>query len=334
MNEIEKYKALAQLSKALDKKNDTTNSLIFLGDKVGEKIPSISTGFPTLDFVVIGTGGIPKGRMIELYGPESSGKTSFALHVIAECQRNKGIAAFIDAEHALDPTWAALLGVNVDKLLVSQPDNGEQALDIVDQLVESQAVDLIVIDSVAALTPAAELAGEVGDAHVGLLPRLMSQALRILVGKCARNNVSIIWLNQIRDKIGTMWGSPEITPGGRALKFAASIRLDVRRKEELKSGSELLGHRIKITAKKNKCGVPFKETTVDLVYASGFDTVGDSIAYATSLGVFDMKGSWYHLGEERLANGLDNLKDTLKAQPKLLEKVNKLAQEKVNKLEV
>lgn len=321
MTEAEKYKVLSQLSKTLDKKNDTTNSLVFLGDKVGQKIPSISTGLPTLDYGVIGTGGLPVGRMIELYGPESSGKTSFALHVIGRCQKAGGICAMIDTEHALDVSWAALLGVNVDKLLVSQPDNGEQALDIVDHLVESGAVDLIVVDSVAALTPAAELAGEIGDAHIGLLSRLMSQALRILTGKCSKNKVTILWTNQIREKIGTMYGSPETTTGGRALKFYSSVRLDVRRKEEIKSGSELLGHTIKITAKKNKCGPPFKEAFVTLLYASGFDCEGSLIEYGDSIGAFEKAGAWFKLNGINVANGVPAFKALLKADPKEFSKV-------------
>lgn len=334
MTEAEKYKVLSQLSKTLDKKNDTTNSLIFLGDKVGMKLPSISTGLPTLDYGVIGTGGIPKGRMVETFGQESSGKTSLALHIIAQCQKEKGIAAFIDAEHSLDVSWAALLGVNVDKLLVSQPDSGEQALDIVDKLVESEAVDLIVVDSVAALTPAAELAGEIGDAHVGQLSRLMSQAMRILTAKCAHKGVTILWLNQLREKIGQMWGNPETTTGGRALKFYSSVRLDVKRKEEIKQGNELIGHKVRITAKKNKCGLPFKETTIDLFYATGFDMIGDTIVFAASSGVFETKGSWYYLGADRIANGMDNLKETLKLQPELLEKVKNLAKESTNAVQV
>ena len=324
----DRFKALLSLGKKLNTKYETTNALVRLGDKVGTLLPSISTGLPTFDYGVIGTGGIPKGRMVEIFGPESAGKTSFTLHVVAECQRAGGIAAFIDAEHALDPSWAYTLGVDVDKLVISQPDSGEQALDTTDELVESQAVDLIVIDSVSALVPEAELAGEIGDAHVGLQARLLSQAMRILTGKCARNKVTVIWVNQIREKIGVMYGNPETTSGGRALKFYSSVRIDVRRKEEIKQGTSLVGHKVRLKAVKNKCGVPFKETLVDLLYAAGFDKMSDTIAYAADKGVFETKGSWYWLGEERLANGLDDLKETLKLKPELLEKVTRKMNEK------
>jgi recombination protein RecA len=329
MTKAEKYKVLAQLSKTLDKKNETTNSLIFLGDKVGRKLPSISTGLPTLDYGVIGTGGIPIGRMVELYGPESSGKTSFALHVIGECQKAGGICAMIDAEHALDVSWASLLGVNVDELLVSQPNSGEEALDIVDNLVESEVVNLIIVDSVAALTPAAELAGEIGDMHMGLLSRLMSQALRILTAKCAKKGVSIIWTNQIREKIGVMFGSPETTCGGRALKFYSSVRLDVRRKEEIKLGNELLGHTIKITAKKNKCGPPFREAFITLLYGSGFDREGSLIEYGDTIGTFEKAGAWFRLGGVNVANGLPAFKALLKNDPKEFSKVKAAVEKKI-----
>ena len=329
MNETEKYKVLSQLSKALDKKNETTNSLVFLGDKVGQKLPSISTGLPTLDYGVIGTGGLPIGRMVEMYGPESSGKTSLALHIIGQCQKEGGIAAFIDAEHALDVSWAALLGVNVDKLLVAQPNSGEEALDIMDKLVESEVVNLIVLDSVAALTPAAELAGEIGDMHVGQLSRLMSQAMRILTAKCAKQGVSVLWLNQLREKIGVLYGNPEVTTGGRALKFYASVRLDVRRKEEIKEGSELLGHVIKVAAKKNKCGPPFREAFVTLMYGSGFDREGSLIEYGDAIGTFEKAGSWFKLGGINVANGLPAFKALLKHDPKEFAKVKAAVEKKI-----
>jgi recombination protein RecA len=329
LTEAEKYKTLAQLSKTLDKKNDTTNSLVFLGANVGRRLPSISTGLPTLDYGVIGTGGLPKGRIMEVYGPESSGKTSFALHVIGQCQKAGGICAMIDAEHALDVSWAALLGVNVDKLLVSQPDNGEQALDIVDNLVESEVVDFIVVDSVSALVPAAELAGEIGDAHMGLQARLMSQALRVLTGKCYKKNCAILFVNQIRESIGVTYGSNEVTSGGRALKFFSSLRLDVRRKEEIKEGTTLIGHVIKVKAKKNKCGVPFKECFLELYYDTGFDKEGSLISYGDSIGVFEKAGAWFKLGGVNVANGLPAFKDLLKNDPKEFSKVKAAIEKKI-----
>lgn len=329
--ELEKFKNLFALGKKLNTKYDTTNALVRLGDKVGTRLPSISTGLPTFDYGVVGTGGIPKGRIIEVFGPESAGKTSFTLHIIAECQRVGGIAAFVDAEHSLDPSWAALLGVNVEKLVVSQPDSGEQALDTVDELVESQAVDLIVVDSVSALVPEAELAGEIGQVHMGLQARLMSQAMRILAAKTSANNVTVVFINQLRDKIGVMYGSPETTSGGRALKFYSSVRIDVRRREEIKHGTELIGHQIRIKAVKNKVGVPFKETTVDLLYSSGFDKVGDLITYASDCGLFEMSGSWYAFDGERLANGLANLKALLRDNEVVLEKLKQKIAELIKK---
>jgi len=324
-----RFKALLSLGKKLNTKYETTNALVRLGDKVGNLLPSISTGLPTFDYGVIGTGGIPKGRMIEIFGPESAGKTSFTLHVVAECQKAGGIAAFIDAEHALDPSWASTLGVDVDKLVVSQPDSGEQALDTVDELVESQAVDLVVIDSVSALVPEAELAGEIGDAHVGLQARLLSQAMRILTGKCARNEVTVIWVNQIREKIGVLYGNPETTSGGRALKFYSSIRIDVRRKEKIKQGNDLIGHSICLKAQKNKCGVPFKETLVNLFYASGFDKEGSLIEYGDTLGIFEKKGSWFVIDGVNVANGLPAMKALLKNDPEALAKVKVAVEDKL-----
>jgi recombination protein RecA len=305
----------------LNTKYETTNALVRLGDKVGTKLPSISTGLPTFDYGVVGTGGIPKGRIVEIFGPESAGKTSFTLHIIAECQRAGGIAAFIDAEHSLDPSWAALLGVDVDKLVVSQPDSGEKALDTVDQLVESQCVDLIVIDSVSALVPEAELAGDIGQAHVGLQARLLSQAMRVLTAKCAKTNTTVLFINQIREKIGVMFGSPETTSGGRALKFYASVRIDVRRKEEIKQGEELIGHQIRVKAVKCKVGIPFKTATVELNYEHGFDKEASLIEYADALGIFEKSGSWFKLDGANVANGLPAMKALLKSDPKALAKI-------------
>jgi recombination protein RecA len=325
----EKFKSLLALGKKLNDKYDTTNALVKLGDKVGQLLPSISTGLPTFDYGVVGTGGIPKGRIVEIYGPESAGKTSFTLHVIAQCQAAGGIAAFVDAEHALDPSWAKTLGVDVDKLVISQPDSGEQALDTVDELVESQAVDLVIVDSVSALVPEAELAGDIGESHVGLQSRLMSQAMRILTGKCARNKTTVIFINQLREKIGTMYGNPETTSGGRALKFYSSVRIDVRRKEEIKQGNDLIGHSIRLKAQKNKCGVPFKETLVELSYTTGFDKEASLIEYADSLGVFEKKGSWFVIDGVNVANGLPAMKALLKKDPEALAKIKTAVEKKI-----
>lgn len=319
----EKWKRILALSKTLDEKHDRKHSLIRLGDKVGHLMPSICTGMPTFDYNVLQTGGVPDGRIVEIFGPESSGKTSISLHIIGEGQRAGKLAAFVDAEHALDPTYAMVLGVDVDNLIINQPDSGEQALQVVDAMVESRCVDLIVVDSVAALVPAAELAGEIGDSHVGLQARMMSQAMRILTAKCARNGVTIIFINQIREKIGVMYGNPETTTGGRALKFFSSIRLDVRRQEKItgKNADDIIGHGIRLKAVKNKCGVPFRETVVNLNYTEGFDKLSDMIGYAAKRNLFDMSGSWYSIGGEQIANGLANLKLALKERPELVEKV-------------
>jgi recombination protein RecA len=327
--DVERFKTLFALGKKLNTKYETTNALVRLGDKVGTKLPSISTGLPTFDYGVVGTGGIPKGRIIEVFGPESAGKTSFTLHIIAECQRAGGIAAFVDAEHSLDPSWAALLGVNVEKLVVSQPDSGEQALDTADELVESQSVDLIVIDSVSALVPEAELAGDIGDVHMGLQARLLSQAMRILTAKCAKNNTTILFVNQIRDKIGVLYGSPETTSGGRALKFYSSLRIDVRRREEIKQGSELVGHQIRVKAVKNKVGVPFKEATIELNYEHGFDKEASLIEHADALGIFEKAGSWFKMDGANVANGLPAMKTLLKSDPKALDKVRVAMEKKI-----
>ena len=287
-----KFKELDLLSKSMNKKYETENSLIRLGERVGVEMPSIPSLLPTLDFEVLGCGGAPRGRIIEIYGPESSGKTTIALHFIAQEQALGGICAFVDAEHAIDPTYAAMLGVNVDDLFINQPDNGEQAMGIVDDLVKSKLVTLIVVDSVAALVPRAELEGEMGDAHVGLQARLMSQAMRKLTGECARNGVTIIFINQIREKIGVMFGSPETTAGGRALKFYSSIRLDVRRQAAIKSGDVVIGHPIKVKAAKNKCGPPLRETFIDLIYGQGLDKNKDIVEYSIKLGILEKAGAW------------------------------------------
>lgn len=276
----------------LNKKYKTTVSLVKLGDQVGVQLPSISTGLPTIDWYIIGTGGIPEGRIIEIFGPESAGKTTLALWIIGKVQKRGGVAALVDAEHALDPNHAAQLGVNMDELFISQPDSGEQALETVEAMVEKRAVDLIVVDSVSALVPQAELDGEMGDSHMGLQARLMSQAMRKLRGICHTNNVTLIFINQIREKIGVMFGSPETTTGGRALKFYASVRLDVRRRKAIMQGTELIGHTLEIKAAKNKVGTPLRTTEVDLLYGQGFDEENNLIEYAISIGLVQSKGAW------------------------------------------
>src|ERR1035438_4282478 len=324
--DTEKFKRLFALSKTLDVKHETTNSLMRMGAKNIVRIPSISTGLPTVDYDLIQTGGVPRGRVVEVFGPESAGKTTFTLWVIAQAQAQGGITAFVDAAHAIDLGYAHNLGVNVDDMVLNQPDSGEKALQVVDALVDSQCVDLIVVDDVASLVPEAELEGEMGDNHMGLQARMMSQAMRKLTGKCARNKVTVIFINQIREKIGVMFGSPETTTGGRALKFYSSVRIDVRRQEVIKLGDQVVGHHIKLKAVKNKVGTPLRETVVDLYYPKtpfkcGFDSIGDLITFASKRGLFEMSGSWYSmdmgnigpdkkpLGVERIANGLANLKE-------------------------
>jgi recombination protein RecA len=318
-SDAEKFKKLFAIGKAFDKKHETTNSLLRLGSKSLVPIATISMGLPTFDFGALECGGLPRGRMIELFGPESSGKTTFALHAVAQEQALGGICAFIDVEHALDPIYAKSLGVDTDNMLISQPNSGEQALEMTEDLIDSKCVTLIVIDSVAALVPEAELAGEMGASLPGLLARLMSQAMRKLTAKCDTNKVTILWINQIREKIGTMYGNPETTTGGRALKFYASVRIDVRRKEAITLGSKenIVGHQVRLKIVKNKCGRPFRETLVDLIYpgtdrSAGFDKISSLIEYASRRGLFEMSGSWYAFAGEQLANGLANLKDTLK----------------------
>lgn len=340
----EKFAAIAALSVFLDKKHKTTNSLIRMGSKVLVPVAHVPTGMPTLDNDVLGCGGIPDGRVIEVFGPESSGKTTSSLHIVAQYQKAGKIAAFVDAEHALDLLYAATLGVDTDNLVLNQPMSGEQALDVTLDLIKSGAVGIIVVDSVAALVPEAELAGDMGDQHVGLQARLMSQAMRKLIGEAYRNKVTVIFINQIREKIGVMFGSPEVTTGGRALKFYSSIRIDVRRRDVVKDGTgdnaPIVGHLIEFKAVKNKVGKPFGSTVVTLYYpgtrfASGFDLVGDAILYASKKGLFTMSGSWYHMdigsldeknkpiGVEKLANGLANLQERLRSNPKELAVVYK-----------
>ncbi len=280
----------------------------------------ISTGSLSVD-VALGVGGVPRGRVVEIYGPESGGKTTLALHVIAEAQRVGGVAAFVDAEHALDPTYAKALGVDIGELLVSQPDTGEQALEIVELLVRSGAVDVVVIDSVAALTPRAEIEGEMGDSHVGLQARLMSQALRKLTGVLSKSRCTAVFINQVREKIGVLYGNPETTPGGRALKFYASVRMEVRRKGDVKVGVEKVGTRVRVKVTKNKVAPPFREAEVEIHFGRGIDRVGDLVGIAADLDVVQKSGSWYSFGETRLGQGKEKTVEALSADPALLEQI-------------
>jgi len=363
MSNAEKFKQIERLSKQLDEQHsiknlgrEVKNSLVRLGDKPVLRVPCIQTELPTLDYDVLQYGGIPRGRIVEIFGPESSGKTTTALYITGQEQRTGGIAAYIDAEHKLEPSYAQVLGVNIDDLVFNQPNSGEEALDTVDKLVESGAITLAVIDSAAALVPEAELAGDIGDQHMGLQARMFSQALRILTGKAARNGVTLIWLNQIREKIGVMYGNPETTPGGRALKFYSSVRLSISRKEAIWEGTKenIIGHSIDLRCVKNGGGIPFRRTQINLIYPGkgrqpGFDKVDNMIEFAAGRNLFDMKGSWYWLdlgnvqmkeekgkqvpvlkdgkpvpmGPEKIANGMENLKSFLSTRPDVIELLQK-----------
>ncbi|NKE06456.1 MULTISPECIES: recombinase RecA [Mesobacillus] len=303
--------ALKQIEKQFGK-----GSVMKLGEKTDTKISTSPSGSLALD-AALGIGGYPRGRVIEIYGPESSGKTTVALHAIAEVQANGGQAAFIDAEHALDPVYAQKLGVNIDELLLSQPDTGEQALEIAEALVRSGAIDIIVVDSVAALVPKAEIEGEMGDAHVGLQARLMSQALRKLSGAINKSKTIAIFINQIREKVGVMFGNPETTPGGRALKFYSSVRLEVRRAETLKQGNEMVGNKTRIKVVKNKVAPPFRTAEVDIMYGEGISQEGEIIDMGSDLDIVDKSGSWYSYNGERLGQGRENAKLFLKENPSI-----------------
>ena len=316
----EKDKALEAALLQIDKKFGK-GSIMSLGDESARlNIEAIPTGSVSLD-LAIGVGGVPKGRIVEVYGPESSGKTTLALHVIAEAQKQGGKAAFIDAEHALDPVYAKNLGVNIDDLLVSQPDTGEDALEICEMLVRSGAISVIVIDSVAALVPRAEIQGEMGDSHVGLQARLMSQALRKLAGVVNKTNTCVIFINQLREKVGVMFGNPETTTGGRALKFYSSVRLDVRRIESIKVGEAVVGNRTRVKVVKNKVAPPFKTTEFDIMYGEGISKAGDVLDCAVESGLIEKSGAWYSMNGERIGQGRENIKQYLKDNPDILEQL-------------
>ncbi|MDU2065609.1 MAG: recombinase RecA [Sporomusaceae bacterium] len=311
------------------KKDFGDGSIMKLGEAADKmNIEVIPTGALSLD-LALGVGGIPRGRCIEVYGPESSGKTTVSLHMIAEVQKLGGIAAFIDAEHALDPTYARALGVDIENLLISQPDFGEQALDIADALVRSSAIDLIVIDSVAALVPKAEIEGEMGDSHVGLHARLMSQALRKLTGIVSKSRCTVIFINQIREKVGVMFGNPEVTTGGRALKFYASIRMEVRKGEAIKNGNDVIGNRTKVKVVKNKVAPPFRTAEFDIVYGEGISRTGSAIDLGVELDIIAKSGTWFSYGDHRLGQGRENAKQTLKENPELMESIEQAIREKL-----
>lgn len=293
-----------------------------LGENEHREIDVISSGSLSLD-IALGIGGYPKGRIVEIYGPESSGKTTFALHAIAEAQKAGGRAAFIDAEHSLDPQYAAKLGVNINDLLLSQPDNGEQALEICEALVRSGAISIIVIDSVAALVPQAEIEGEMGDSHVGLQARLMSQALRKLSGVISKTNTIAIFINQLREKVGVMFGNPETTPGGRALKFYSSIRLEIRRSEQIKDGTDIIGNKTNVKVVKNKMAPPFKNCCIDIMYGEGVSMEGEIVDLASEAAILEKSGSWYAYNGEKLGQGKENLKAVLKSNKKLRDELEK-----------
>lgn len=304
--------AISQIQKQFGK-----GSIMKLGEATDTTVQTFPTGSLSLD-IALGVGGIPKGRIIEIYGPESSGKTTVTLHMIAEVQKQGGIAAFIDAEHALDPSYARKLGVNIDELYISQPDNGEQALEIAETMVRSGAIDIIVVDSVAALVPRAEIEGDMGDSHMGLQARLMSQALRKLTGVISKSKCAVIFINQLRDKVGVMFGSPETTTGGKALKFYASVRMDVRKIETLKQSNEFIGSRTRVKVVKNKVAPPFQQAEFDIMYGEGISQEGDVLDLAANIDIVNKSGAWYSYGDLRLGQGRENAKQYIKEHPELL----------------
>ncbi|WP_334332344.1 recombinase RecA [Companilactobacillus sp. HBUAS59544] len=317
----ERQKALDVALKKIEK-DFGKGAIMRMGDDLNTQISTVSTGSLALDNA-LGVGGFPRGRIVEIYGPESSGKTTVALHAVAEVQKQGGTAAYIDAENAMDPEYAKALGVNIDDLLLSQPDTGEQGLEIADALVSSGAVDIVVVDSVAALVPRAEIEGEMGDAHVGLQARLMSQALRKLSGSINKTKTIALFINQIREKVGIMFGNPETTPGGRALKFYSTIRLEVRRAEQIKDGSDVIGNRTKIKVVKNKVAPPFKVALVDIMYGKGISQTGELVDMAVDKDIIDKSGSWYSYGDERIGQGRENAKTYLAENPDKMEEIKK-----------
>ena len=314
-------KTLEQVMKDIEKQFGK-GAVMKLGEHANQKVEVISSGSITLD-TALGIGGYPKGRIVEIYGPESSGKTTFALHAIAEAQKNGGKAAFIDAEHALDPVYASKLGVDINELLLSQPDNGEQALEITEALVRSGAISIIVIDSVAALVPQAEIEGEMGDSHVGLQARLMSQALRKLSGIINKTNTVAIFINQLREKVGVMFGNPEVTPGGRALKFYSSVRLEIRRGEQIKLGTDIIGNKANIKVVKNKMAPPFKTCSVDIMYGTGISKYGELVDLGVQANILEKSGAWYAYQGDKIGQGKENAKEWLKNNPEDAKKIVK-----------
>ena len=327
----DKKKALETALQQIEK-NFGKGTVMRLGDKPEMNVDAIPTGSLALD-AALGIGGVPKGRIIEIYGPESSGKTTLALHIVAEAQKKGGEVAFVDAEHALDPTYAAAIGVDIDSMLVSQPDTGEQALEITDALVRSGAVDVVVVDSVAALTPRAEIEGEMGDTFVGLQARLMSQALRKLAGNIAKTNCVVIFINQLRMKIGVMYGNPETTTGGNALKFYSSVRIDIRRIEAIKNGTEIIGNRTRAKIVKNKVAPPFKEAVFDIMYGEGISKWGELVDMAVQLDIIQKSGSWFSIGEERIGQGRDNARKYLMENPETAQRIEAQVRENMWKLQ-
>ena len=321
IKEIDKSKQLEAALGQIERQFGS-GTVMRMGDKKLEKIPAIPTGSLGLD-LALGIGGLPRGRVVEIYGPESSGKTTLTLEVIAQCQKLGGTAAFIDAEHALDPIYAEKLGVNVEELLISQPDTGEQALEVADIMVHSGGIDILVIDSVAALVPKAEIEGEMGDSHIGLQARLMSQALRKITGNVQRSNTLVIFINQIRYKIGVMFGSPETTSGGNALKFYASVRLDIRRIGTVKEGDEVVGNETRVKVVKNKCAPPFKQAEFQIIYNKGINRLGEVLDRGSDLGILEKSGSWYSLEGEKIGQGKANAAEFLQENPKIAEKIEK-----------
>ena len=327
MDREEKQKVLSQVILQIEKQFGK-GSIIKMDEEARKDIDVIPTGCLTLDYA-LGVGGLPRGRIIEIYGPESSGKTTVALHVVAEAQRLGGVAAFIDAEHALDPNYASKLGVDINNLYVSQPDTGEQALEITEQLVRSGGIDIVVVDSVAALTPKAEIDGEMGDSFIGLQARLMSQALRKLTSVISKSNTLVIFINQLREKVGVMFGSPETTPGGKALKFYSSVRMDVRKVETLKSGQDMVGSRTRVKVVKNKVAPPFKQAEFDIMYGEGISMLGCLLDMAIEFNIVEKSGSWFSYNGNKIGQGRDNVIAYLRSNPELADEIEKLIREKM-----